>query len=79
MPTVCKITLDATEYRRELAAVVAESREAARTLAAGPTAPLADAPPVEVSAPAEPVKVTVTADTAPAEAEVKKLENNERR
>lgn len=75
MPTVCKITLDATEYRRELAAVVAESREAARTLAAGPTAPSADAPPVEVSAPAEPVKVTVTADTAPAEAEVKKLEN----
>lgn len=75
MPTVCKITLDATEYRRELAAVVAESREAARTLAAGPSAPSADAPPVEVSAPAEPVKVTVTADTAPAEAEVKKLEN----
>ena len=32
MPTVCKITLDATEYRRELAAVVAESREAAGSL-----------------------------------------------
>ena len=39
MPTVCKITLDATEYRRELAAVVAESREAARTLAAVSSAP----------------------------------------
>ena len=26
MPTVCKLTLDAEEYRRELAAVVAESR-----------------------------------------------------
>ena len=75
MPTVCNISLVASEYRRDLAAVVAVSREAARTLAAGPTAPSADAPPVEVSAPAEPVKVTVTADTAPAEAEVKKLEN----
>ena len=75
MPTVCKITLDATEYRRELAAVVAASREAARTIGAISSAPTAEAPAAGASAPVEPVKVTVTADTTPAEAEVKKLEN----
>lgn len=34
MPTVCKITLDATEYRKELEAVVAESRAAAGRMSA---------------------------------------------
>lgn len=75
MPTVCKITLDATEYRRELAAVVAASREAARTLAAVSSAPSVDAPSAGVSAPSEPVELTVTADTSGAEAAIDKLEN----
>lgn len=75
MPTVCKITLDATEYRRELAAVVAESREAARTLAAVSSESVQNGTSSEVSSPA-PVELTVTADTAQAEQAVTELTEN---
>ena len=34
MPTICKISLDAEEYRKELAAVVAETRAAQEKMAA---------------------------------------------
>lgn len=35
MPTICKISLDAEEYRKELAAVVAETRAAQEKLSGG--------------------------------------------
>lgn len=37
MPTICKISLDAEEYRKELAAVVAETRAAQEKLSGGGT------------------------------------------
>lgn len=90
MPTVCKITLDATEYRRELAAVVAESREAARTLAAVSSAPspsgavspsgsmdsmTPDATSIGMSS--EPVEIpaTIAVDTVEAEQTIDELED----
>ena len=82
MATVCKITLDAAEYRKELEAVVAESRAAAGSLANLPdrqlsvtadttqakaaVEELAQTPPPEIDVP-------VTADTAQAEAAAEKL------
>lgn len=76
MPTVCKITLDATEYRRELAAVVAESREAAGSLSNLPdkkvsvtadTRQAKDAVEELAKTAQEEINVPVTTDPAPLE------------
>lgn len=76
MPTVCKITLDATEYRRELAAVVAESREAAGSLSNLPdkkvsvtadTRQAKDAVEEVAKTAQEEINVPVTTDPAPLE------------
>ncbi len=76
MPTVCKITLDATEYRRELAAVVAESREAAGNLSNLPdkkvsvtadTRQAKDAVEELAKTAQEEINVPVTTDPAPLE------------
>lgn len=86
MATVCKITLDAAEYRKELEAVVAESRAAAGSLANLPdrqvsvtadatqakaaVEELAQTPPPEIDVP-------VTADTAPLETVREELEQTD--
>lgn len=82
MATVCKITLDAAEYRKELEAVVAESRAAAGSLANLPDRQLsvtADATQAKAAVeelaqtPPPEIDVPVTADTAQAEAAAEKL------
>lgn len=86
MATVCKITLDAAEYRKELEAVVAESRAAAGSLANLPNRQLsvtadttqakaaveelAQTPPPEIDVP-------VTADAAPLETVREELEQTD--
>lgn len=86
MATVCKITLDAAEYRKELEAVVAESRAAAGSLANLPdrqlsvtadttqakaaVEELAQTPPPEIDVP-------VTADAAPLETVREELEQTD--
>ena len=90
MPTVCKITLDAAEYRRELAAVVAESREAARTIGAisstpSPSGALSPSGSMDSMTPdatsigmsSEPVEIpaAIAVDTAKAEQTIDELKN----
>lgn len=62
MAVVCKITLDASEYRRELAAVVEESRAAAQSMSAGASGGGS--------------KLSVTADTSAAEQAIDELAAN---
>ena len=83
MATVCKITLDAAEYRKELEAVVAESRAAAGSLANLPDRQLsitADATQAKAAVeeltqtPPPEIDVPVTADAAPLETVREELE-----
>lgn len=80
MSTVCKINLDATEYRRELAAVVAESREAARALATVPAESVLNGTSSGVSSPepsgeSAPLELSVTTDADQAEQAIDRIEN----
>lgn len=86
MATVCKITLDAAEYRKELEAVVAESRAAAGSLANLPDRQLsvtADATQAKAAVeelartPTPEIDVPVTADAAPLETVREELEQTD--
>ena len=86
MATVCKITLDAAEYRKELEAVVAESRAAAGSLANLPDRQLsitADATQAKAAVeeltqtPTPEIDVPVTADDAPLEKVREELEQTD--
>lgn len=86
MATVCKITLDAAEYRKELEAVVAESRAAAGSLANLPDRQLsvtADTTQAKAAVeelaqtPTPEIDVPVTADDAPLETVREELEQTD--
>lgn len=86
MATVCKITLDAAEYRKELEAVVAESRAAAGSLANLPDRQLsvtADTTQAKAAVeeltqtPPPEIDVPVTADAAPLETVREELEQTD--
>lgn len=86
MATVCKITLDAAEYRKELEAVVAESRAAAGSLANLPNRQLsvtADTTQAKAAVeelaqtPTPEIDVPVTADDAPLETVREELEQTD--
>ena len=47
MPTVCKITLDAEQYRQELSRVVEETRAAVSSMNMGSSASMPEVPQVE--------------------------------
>lgn len=86
MATVCKITLDAAEYRKELEAVVAESRAAAGSLANLPDRQVsvtADTTQAKAAVeelaqtPTPEIDVPVTADDAPLETVREELEQTD--
>lgn len=86
MATVCKITLDAAEYRKELEAVVAESRAAAGSLANLPDRQVsvtADTTQAKAAVeelaqtPTPEIDVPVTADDAPLEKVREELEQTD--
>ena len=68
MPTICKIMLDATDYRKELQAVLAESRAASAALGNSYNSASASAQGLADSISAIPeTHIDVTADTTQAE------------